>query len=211
MKEETMNGQEEMKTCGCGGEEENHCGCNGEKCKCDTAPMPTPKEVINEINLDYKDKYLRMLAEGENARKRLQKEKHETIRFAIENTVSEFIPVLDNFENALKFSQTSSEEVKNWAIGFQMILAQFRDVMHNHGIVAYHSEGNLFDPHFHEAMEIVETDQHPDGTILEEYAKGYKSQHRTVRPAKVKVAKKSASEKSDEVKTDEKLKQNNPK
>jgi molecular chaperone GrpE len=217
MKEEVMNEQEEAKTCKCQGEEQAHCGCEGneaKKCKCDPQPAVSsePKEILVEKNLDYKDKYLRMLAETENTRKRLQKEKHETIRFAIENTICEFLPALDNFETALKFSQSSSEEVKNWATGFQMILAQFRDVMHNHGVVAFHSEGNLFDPHFHEAMEIVEINQHPDGTILEEYAKGYKSQQRTIRPAKVKVAKKPLSAQSEnESQSDENLKQNNQK
>jgi molecular chaperone GrpE len=155
----------------------------------------TPEEELNE----YKNKYLRLLADQENSRKRLQKEKQETVRFAIENTVSEFLPMFDNFENALNFSQSSSKEVQQWACGFQMILSQFRDILHNYGIVAFHSEGNLFNPHFHEAMELVETEEHPDGTIIEEFAKGYKSGKRTIRPAKVKVAKspqKGSEEKS---------------
>jgi len=158
-------------------------------------PQEEKKEdSVQENNIDYKDKYLRMLADAENTRKRLQKEKYETLRFSIENTILDFLPILDNFENALKFSQNASEDVKNWAMGFQMILSQFRDLLHNNGIVAFHSEGNLFDPHFHEAMEIVETEEHPDGTILEEYAKGYKSEQRTIRPARVKVAKKPSQE-----------------
>lgn len=148
------------------------------------------KEKKQKEHIDYKDKYLRTLAELENSRKRIQKEKHETIRFAIENTIVEFLPAVDNFENALKFSKGASDEVQKWATGFQMIHSQLRDVLHNHGIVAFHSEGNQFDPHFHEAMEVVETEEHADGTILEEYAKGYKSENRIIRPAKVKVAKK---------------------
>jgi molecular chaperone GrpE len=163
-----------------------------------------PGKTISEIQeIDYKDKYLRLLAETENVRRRIQKEKSETIRFAVENTVSEFLPTLDNFENALKFSNNASEDVKNWAKGFQMMLTQFRDILHNHGIVAFHSEGNMFDPHFHEAMEIVETNESPDGTILEEYAKGYKSGNRTIRPAKVKVAKNISSE--EEIEKDQNL------
>ena len=148
-----------------------------------------PQIKIIEQNLDYKDKYLRSLAEIDNARKRMQKEKMETISYISENTIGEFLPVLDNFENALKFSLNASDEVKNWAAGFNMILSQFKDVLHSHGIVAFHSEGNQFDPHFHEAMEIVETFDHPDGTILEELSKGYKKDNRTIRPARVKVAK----------------------
>lgn len=143
---------------------------------------------------DFKEKYLRLLADMENTRKRLQREKEETVRYAIENTISDFLPALENFENALKFSSKASEEVQRWASGFQMILMQFRDVLHNNGIIAYHSEANLFDPHFHEVMEIVETNEHPDGMILEEYTKGYKSASRTLRPAKVKIAKKKLEE-----------------
>ena len=148
------------------------------------------KDHAQELK-ECENKYLRLLAELENTRKRMQKEKQETIGFAIENTVAEFLPLFDNFENALKFAQSSSEEVKNWATGFQMILTQFRDVLHNHGIVAFHSVGNTFDPHCHEAMEIMESNDYPEGSIIEEFAKGYKSKNRTIRPAKVKVAKKA--------------------
>lgn len=156
----------------------------------DKIEIEKPKEQkIKEDEPDFKDKYLRLLAEVDNTRKRMQKEKHEMLSFSMENTICEFLPAIDNFENALKFAQNSSDEVKNWAMGFSMIQSQFRDVLHNHGIVAFHSEGNLFDPNFHEAMEMVETTNYPDGTILEEYAKGYKSAKRTIRPAKVKVAK----------------------
>ncbi len=151
---------------------------------------------------DYQDKYLRSLAEMENLRKRLQKEKLESMRFMVENTISEFLPVLDNFENALKFATTSSEEVKKWASGFQMIINQFKDVLYNHGIVAFHSEGNHFDPYLHEAMEIVETNNHLDGTILEEFAKGYKSEKRVIKPAKVKVAKKPVAKEDNHKKED---------
>lgn len=173
-------------------EKEQKC-CNDESCPQKETPPVEEIEVI-----DYKDKYLRILAEVENTRKRLHKEKHETIRFAIENTICEFLPAIDNFENALKFAQNSSIEVKNWVMGFQMILSQFRDVLYNHGIVSFHSEGNIFDPHLHEAMEIVETNDKPDGTILEEFAKGYKTEQRTIRPAKVKVARRITSETKDE-------------
>ncbi len=163
---------------------------NNQKDKTEAKSDPKTTEQEKPEAIDYKDKYIRTLAEMENLRKRLQKEKLETISYVVENTISEFLPVLDNFENALKFASSSSEEVKKWASGFQMIITQFRDVLYSHGIVTFHSEGNHFDPNFHEAMEIVETNQHSDGTILEEFSKGYKSESRVIRPAKVKVAKK---------------------
>ncbi|HEU64267.1 MAG TPA: nucleotide exchange factor GrpE [Chlamydiae bacterium] len=139
---------------------------------------------------ELQNKYLLTLAELENTRKRMQKEKTEALSFAIENTISEFLPLIDNFENALNFATDSSEEVKNWALGFQMILSQIKDILHNHGIVAYHSVGNNFDPHYHDAVEIVESNDHEPGSIIEELAKGYKSATRVIRPARVKVTKK---------------------
>lgn len=137
---------------------------------------------------EFKDKYLRALADGENARKRLAKEKQEMLRFGIENAIGEFLPVIDNFETALRHADAASSEIKNWAFGFQMILSQFKEVLHNHGILAFHSEGCQFDPSTHDAVEIAETDDAPEGTILQEFTKGYKSGSRTIRPARVKVA-----------------------
>jgi len=156
--------------------------------------------------IDYKDKYLRTLAELENTRKRMQKEKQESIKFAIENAIGEFLPSLDNFEKALQFADKASDEVKNWASGFQMILSSLKEVLYNHGIVAFHSVGNRFDPHYHEAVEILETDEAEDSIILEEFAKGYKSATRTIRPAQVKVAK-NIPVKSEELENNEKEKQ----
>lgn len=141
------------------------------------------------VEENWKDKYLRTLAEQENLRKRMQKEKQEMISFGIENAISEFLPSIDNFENALRFAASSSKEIQNWATGFEMILSQFKEVLHNHGITSFHSEGNTFDPQFHEAVEVVETTEEKEGTILHEFTKGYKSAHRVIRPARVKVAK----------------------
>jgi molecular chaperone GrpE len=148
-------------------------------------------DLIQRELQECKDKYLRLLAEAENTRKRLQKEKQDMMRFAIENVIAEFLTPMDNLENALKFTQNMSQETLNWARGFEMILGQFKDILNNHGISSFHSEGSPFDPHMHEAVEIEETDSCEEGTVLHEYMKGYKSGHRTIRPARVKVAKKT--------------------
>lgn len=145
----------------------------------------TPEQEINE----WKDKYLRTLAEMENSRKRMQKEKQEMIRFAVENALAEILSPLDNFENALGFAEKMSEETRNWALGFQMILTQFKDALAEQGIQPFESVGTLFDPHKHQAVETEETEEKPDGTILQEFVKGYRCGERTVRPARVKVAK----------------------
>ncbi|MFA6119372.1 MAG: nucleotide exchange factor GrpE [Parachlamydiales bacterium] len=162
------------------------------------AKIQAEKVKLEEEVKETQNKYLRSIAELDNFRKRMQKEKTEAISYAVESTISEFLSLIDNFENALNFAKESSEEVKNWSFGFQMILSQMKEILLNHGVVAFHSIGNSFDPHYHEAMEIIETNDHPDGTIIEEFAKGYKSASRIIRPAKVKVTKKIIEQKNNE-------------
>ena len=148
-----------------------------------------PEEVVPEEEEDFKSKYLRLLAEMENTRKRMQKERQEMTRFAIENVLSELLAPMDTFENALGFAEQMSEETRNWATGFQMILSQFKDLLHGHGVVAFSAMGEQFDPHRHDAVEVEETSEHAEGAILQEFVKGYKSGDRILRAARVKVAK----------------------
>lgn len=156
-------------------------------------PLPTSEELESQLK-NQQERNLRLLAEMENARKRMQKEKHDTTRFAVENVISEFLGPLDNFENAFSFTHQASEEVQNWAKGFEMILTQFKDVLTNHSVTPFQSEGNHFDPHLHEVIEVEETEKHLDGTIIQEFVRGYKCGDRVLRPAKVKVAKKPVKE-----------------
>jgi len=166
--------------------------------KQETEEIPEIKvsDLINE-NLqkatkdaqEYKDKYYRSLAENENTRKRLQQEKEEMIAYAIDNMLSEFLSPLDNLDNALSFTDNLSEELKNWAQGFKMISSQFKTVLENHGVIPFDSMGKQFDPHYHEALEVVETDEHENNTIVSEIEKGYLHGKRILRVAKVKVAK----------------------
>lgn len=139
--------------------------------------------------LDYKDKYLRLLADAENSRKRLQKEKQEIARYALEHLIVDILRPLDNLENALRFAQEMSDEVKNWAFGFQMISSQFKDILSQNGVTSFDSIGKPFNPHDHEAIEMIESTDHPAGMIIEEHVRGYKMGERTIRAARVKVAK----------------------
>ena len=175
----------------------------------DVEDQPQPNQgrlhSLEEEAREYKDKYLRLLAEIDNTRKRMQKEKQETTRFAIENALGEFLGPIDNMENALRFTANMSDEVRNWAMGFEMILGQLKDVLSNHDIIAFHSEGEIFDPKWHHAIEAEETETIPEGTIVQEFVKGYKSGERTIRPARVKVAvapDKNKSTASDPLKND---------
>ncbi len=154
--------------------------------------LTVTEEELNQIKkeaAEYKDKYLRQLAETDNMRKRLQKERQELIQHAMQNVIVEFLNPIDHMENALSFTLNMSDEVKNWATGFQMILNQFKDVLTGHGVVPFSSKGMEFDPHHHEAIEITSTTDHPEGTIVSESLRGYKMGNRTIRPARVNVAK----------------------
>ncbi len=146
-------------------------------------------EKVHEKLAACEDKYLRLLADSENARKRMQKERQDLMQYAVENVLAEFLHPLDNFENALRHAENVSEEVKNWAIGFEMIAGQFKQVLLEHGVEEYHSVGKQFDPHLHEAVEMIETIEKPAGEILEQCVSGYKKGDRTIRVARVKVAK----------------------
>ncbi|MGK5594213.1 MAG: nucleotide exchange factor GrpE [Parachlamydiaceae bacterium] len=146
-------------------------------------------EALKKELAEYKDKYLRLLAEMENSRKRLQKEKQEMTQYAIEKIISEFLSPIDHMENALKFTESQSDEVKHWGLGFQMILTQFKDVLASNGIQAFESEGKPFDPYFHEAIETIDDSQYESGIVVKEYMRGYKMGEKTIRPARVQVAK----------------------
>lgn len=180
-KEENLNGQDmsaDMK----------------EECKKNQEPInvtitDVELEILKQEATDYKDKYLRLLAEMENTRKRLQKERQELIQYAVQNVIIDFLNPIDHMENALNYTEQMPDAVKHWAIGFKMILGQFKDVLVGQGVSSFVSQGTEFNPHSHEAVEMIETDEVASGTVVEESIKGYKMGEKIIRPARVKVAK----------------------
>lgn len=148
-----------------------------------------PQEEEQPVVEEFKDKYLRALADMENLRKRLQHEKQDAIAYAIDNMLIDFLSPLDNLENALNYTDNLSPELKNWALGFKMIANQFKDALETHGVRPYTSIGQPFDANLHDGLEMIETDKHEDGTVISEIVKGYKRGNRILRVAQVKVAK----------------------
>lgn len=146
-------------------------------------------ETLRKEANDYKNKYLLLLADSENARKRLQKERQELIEYAMRNMIVDFLHPIDHLDNAVKYSDDASEEVRHWALGFKMIVNQFKDALLNNGVKPIESVGKPFDPHLHEAVEMVATKDHPPGVVIEENIKGYAMGDKIVRPARVKVSK----------------------
>lgn len=145
---------------------------------------------------EYKEKYVRQLAEIENTRKRLMKERDDMIKHASRNVIAEFLGPIDQMESALVFASGMSEEVKHWAVGFDMILNHFKEVLSHHGVHPMEAEGKIYDPHFHHVSETVETDEHPPGTIIRQTQKGYLCGDQVIRPANVIIAKEKKLEKS---------------
>ncbi len=164
----------------------------------ENSTMPTGQaEIIGNLEaqvLEYKDKYLRALAEIENTRKRLTKEKIESQSYAIQNVVGDMLQPIDHFELALKHAEAVPGDAAKWALGFEMILQQLRQVLADHGVTAFESLKRPFDPHFHEAVETEERDDLPEGTVIQEFQKGYQLGGRTIRAARVKVSTKKTPE-----------------
>jgi molecular chaperone GrpE len=139
-------------------------------------------EQVKELEA-MRDKFLRSAADYDNARKRLQKEREEFIRFAQERLLRDLLPLLDNFERALAHSETLDQGL---AAGIQLISKQLGELLSAHGVKRLNSEGQAFDPHLHEAVDQVE-EEGPEGVVVKEITPGYLLHDRVLRPAKVRI------------------------
>ncbi len=130
------------------------------------------------------DRIARLQAEFENARKRAERERLEFRDYATGSVVEQFLPVLDNFELALK-SDGSADQLRS---GVALIVKQMEDVLKQMQVLAVPAVGEAFDPRVHEALGAVERDDLPDQHVAEEIRRGYKLRDRLLRPALVRVA-----------------------
>lgn len=139
---------------------------------------------------EMRDKFLRSAADFDNARKRMAKEREEFVRFANARLIREFLPLIDNFDRALTHSGDKKRETDpSLQDGIVLIRRQLVDFLVSHGVIRLDVQGKKFDPHFHEAVDHIETVEHPEDTVLEEVEAGYLLEGRLIRPAKVRVAK----------------------
>lgn len=134
------------------------------------------------------EKFIRLYAEFENYRKRVSKEKEETVRYGYEKIVHEILPVLDGLENALAHA-SETQDKQPLIEGVEMVLKQFLKAAENFGLKQLESVSQPFDPNYHEAMAQFETDEHEPDTVMEEHRRGYQLYQRLLRPALVTVAK----------------------
>ena len=131
------------------------------------------------------DRLARAQAEFDNARKRATKEQQDFRDFATVDTIKSLLPVIDSFERALQ----AKSEPADFRAGVELIYKQLQDALAKLGVRPVAAKGEQFDPHVHEAIEMVETPDAADHEVLEEWQRGYKFKDRLLRPAMVKVAK----------------------
>ena len=158
-----------------------------------SATEPGPAE-FDKLKTEYEqlkaerdqlvDRVARTQAEFENARKRTEREKQEYRDFAVGNVVEQFLPVLDNFELALK-ATGSTEQLRS---GVELIVKQMEEILRQLQVLPVATVGVEFDPRHHEALGTVERDDLPDQHVAEEVRRGYKLRERLLRPALVRVA-----------------------
>jgi molecular chaperone GrpE len=135
----------------------------------------------------YKEKYLRALADLENYKKRVDKDLTSRADVAALQVLGDLLPVLGNFRRAL-LQENTNENHESFRKGVEMIYSQLLEVLGNEGLAPFSDTGGPFDPEIHEAISLVETEDHPEGTVLDVLEQGYYYRGKILRPAKVAVA-----------------------
>ncbi|MGM0445087.1 MAG: nucleotide exchange factor GrpE [Bacillota bacterium] len=140
--------------------------------------------AVTEEKDEYLNKLKRMKADFVNYRSRTKKEKSRIESRTKMEFINSILPVIDNFERALK----SVDEDSEFLSGVQMIYKQLLDVLQKEGLEIIETEGQEFDPQYHEAIMQIESDEYESGYVVEEVQRGYLMEDKVVRPAMVKVA-----------------------
>jgi molecular chaperone GrpE len=140
-------------------------------------------KLLEEKN-DLIELVRRRQAEFDNFRKRAEREKSDVLEFAHSDSVRAILPILDDFERALKTHTADTV----YARGMELIYQHLADALKKLGLETIVTKGQKFDPHVHHAVDMVETGDVEEQTILDEYQPGYNFRGRLLRPAMVKVA-----------------------
>ena len=150
---------------------------------------PAPSELKPE---DNRDQLLRVKADFENTKKRLQRDKEEAIRFANEGLLVEMLAVTDNFDRAMT-SISEGHDPEKVKEGLKIAQDQLHKILERHGVEVVKSMGVDFDPRFHEAVAAIETPDAKEGMIVDEVQKGYLLNGRLIRPSRVRISKGGSS------------------
>jgi len=137
---------------------------------------------------EQKDKYVRLFAEFDNARKRFERDKAEFARYAGEGLIADFLNILDDLERTVQAANSKHDDYAAFLKGVEMVMAHVYELLKRNDVKPVEAVGKPFDPHCHEILMQAESADHPDGTVVEEFQKGYRIGERVLRTAKVKVA-----------------------
>lgn len=155
-----------------------------EKTKKEDKKEKSQEEKLSEQLKDSQDKYLRLMAEYDNFRKRSAKERLEINGAVTANVIGEILPVFDNFERALE-TETTDESYK---AGVEMIFNQFRDMLKKLNVEVIDPTGETFDPHIANAVNQIEDPELGENVVAQTFQKGYKIGDKVIRYAMVVVA-----------------------
>ncbi|MDZ7964247.1 MAG: nucleotide exchange factor GrpE [Nostoc sp. DedSLP03] len=162
-----------------------------EKTGVETAALAELTQQIESVKTQLEERstqYMRIAADFENYRKRTSKEKEDLELQVKRNTILELLPIVDNFERARSHLKPQSEGEMTMHKSYQGVYKQLVDSLKRLGVSPMRPEGQEFDPNLHEAVMREPTDEHPEGTVLEELVRGYYLGDRVLRHAMVKVA-----------------------
>ncbi len=155
-------------------------------------------EAVRRQLEEEKERCLRLSAEFENLRKRTQKEKEEFVKYANEKLILELIDIMESFERGLENTKGSNNKEK-LIQGMELIYKQLKNVLEKNGLVPIKALGEKFDPYKHEAMMQTPSDDNEEGTILEEFARGYMLNNKVIRYSKVRVSRNKDTDNEHEV------------
>ena len=164
-------------------------------------PIPSEENILVNASeyqklvrdaAEYKDKYTRLFAEFDNARKRMERERLEFVKYANEGLLAEFLNILDDLERSVEAAKAKHEDYTAFLKGIEMVMAHVYEMLKKNNVKSIESIGKRFDPHCHEALMQEETEKADDEVVLEEFQKGYLLGDKVIRSAKVKVAKKKS-------------------
>lgn len=139
---------------------------------------------------EYLETLKRVQAESENFRKRMVREQTQVVEFATQNIICELLPLVDNLERAIE-SAGGVKDIEQLKTGVHLIYEQLKSILAQSGLEAIEPKEEPFDPQLHEAVLQVESDEHEENTVVDVVQKGYCLKGRVIRPAMVKVTRKS--------------------
>lgn len=154
-----------------------------------TDPAPMLADEIVELRKErdgLQDRLLRQAAEFDNYRKRIDRERRDTSQYAAIEFLQELLPIVDDFERALRIDAAGAESYRQ---GLEIIHRALMDLLRKRGVTQIEAVGTTFDPQLHQAIAYEEDPERRDGEVTEEFARGYRLGDKLLRPAMVKVAK----------------------